>query len=187
MTLCWNQSKSKNLNQSQCKIICIHCICTLITYCGVVGPEVLHGEVIPVEVTLCQVLHNHNVDTFDPFLMVKTAPAGEGTKTHTVQSYSHRLFRDSVRQSNRKRHLSLPGLFGHFPQSSKMQQLRQLTQRDRLLQSVELHGEPGGARCFIAFLLSLHSFVAAVFCGLVPLSFLSAARLCYRRLHASVK
>lgn len=58
---------------------------------------------------------------------------------------------------------SLPGLFNasRFPQSSVMQQLRQLIQCNRLLKAIEQHRDPrraGQVSTLQCLLASMHSF-----------------------------
>lgn len=51
----------------------------VVTYSGVVGPEVSQGEVVFVKVTLGQALHDHHIHGFNPPLMVESTPTTRDT------------------------------------------------------------------------------------------------------------
>lgn len=56
------------------------------SYRSVAGPEVLQTEVVFVKVMLCQVLHNHNIYTFNLSVMAETAPTSR-QKKHSLNYY----------------------------------------------------------------------------------------------------
>lgn len=128
------------------------------SYRSVAGPEVLQTEVVFVKVILCQVLHNHNIYTFNLSVMVETAPAGRQKKTHfkllLLCEYNGTVWvtEDSLTPAdgvdNTLLLQLLPGLFDAtcFPESGILQQLCQFIQGDRLLKAVRQYRNPWQAR-----------------------------------------
>lgn len=49
-------------------------IIAMVTYSGVVAPEVSQGEVVFIKVSLGETLHQHNIHTLDFPLAVETTP-----------------------------------------------------------------------------------------------------------------
>lgn len=66
--------------QIELKSVLISVYTPLGTYGGVVGPEMSQGEIVFVEVTLGQTLHDHNVHTFNLPLLVETTPTTRETE-----------------------------------------------------------------------------------------------------------